>query len=765
MVTRSMDDRLKKSIEVNEEWLPAVLLLGAVGSLVIAVLEVEWVPETGIVSLTAILGLLMGTLLAKRSLSGWKAWILIIFYGLLITTIWLGQLRPPFRVLFNGWRATRRYWLQNGALFLDRVASWFNAVFSGGRSQETIVFAFGLGLLAWLMAAYVGWSAFRQRRPLPGLTIMGMAVAVNGYYGKAEIWWTAMFVGFTALITAVMHFADMERSWQMNKIDYSDQIRLDLIFYAFGIAISLLSIALFLPSFRISKLVQAVNNNPTVKQAEESFERVFAGVRKPQGGPAEEVAGGVAGGGGMPRSYLIGDAPELYETVVMTAEVSIINDQGQTIPVTDGLFRQTHWRSLSYDIYTGPGWALSEEREAQVALDSLIELPPVQKPFTITQQVNWLLDSRRTRYTLGLPLTFGQETTVFWRGLTDLSRVQGEGNLYHANSRVSQASPSDLRQTAVTDIPPAILARYTDLPATVPVRVHELAQEVAGDLANPYDQARALERFLRQYPYSLEVDFPPAGVDPVDFFLFEQQEGYCDYYASSMTVMARSLGLPARIGIGYLPQPSDDNGIQTIYQINGHSWTEIYFPGYGWIEFEPTAAFPSPHDESVDPSDSSFRDFDGGFNLEAADTPSIPEPDPRRPFPWNRVAIILTIALGLWLWRRWRATAREPDWVLWAYGRLQIQANKLGHPTPASQTPAEFIAGFMEHLNGFAGYSRLKNLVANMRHDIERLADLFIIRQYSQKKKVGLITARESWHRLRRPFWMLRIAKKIWRIS
>ena len=102
------------------------------------------------------------------------------------------------------------------------------------------------------------------------------------------------------------------------------------------------------------------------------------------------------------------------------------------------------------------------------------------------------------------------------------------------------------------------MARYTTLPDSVPQRVRDLAQEIAGSQTNPYDQARAIEQFLRQYPYSLEVQTPPREVDPVDHFLFEQRAGYCDFYASAMVVLARAVGLPARLAVGYLAQPEDE---------------------------------------------------------------------------------------------------------------------------------------------------------------------------------------------------------------
>jgi len=264
-------------------------------------------------------------------------------------------------------------------------------------------------------------------------------------------------------------------------------------------------------------------------------------------------------------------------------------------------------------------------------------------------------------------------------------------------------------------------------------------------------------------------------VDPVDYFLFEQQEGYCDYYASAMTVMARSLGLPARIGVGFLPQPPDEDGIQTIYQINGHSWPEIYFPGYGWIEFEPTAAFPSPHEASPEFADRGGPDFDIETGLGSLELPAIPDAAPLRPFPWRRVGLIGLAALSLWLWQRRRsrrnALLRSQDGVLWAYGHMSRQAGKLGYAAQGNQTPAEFSAGLIGRLNDLAGPTRdgrstgkhtyTARVAGEMRPHIEQVTKLFVLRQYSQQKRVGASAAVDSWRHLQRAFWKLRLINKI----
>jgi transglutaminase-like putative cysteine protease len=478
----------------------------------------------------------------------------------------------------------------------------------------------------------------------------------------------------------------------------------------------------------------------SVQQAEQALERAFAGVRQPN--ILSELPGDGNGTGVLPRSYLLGNAPELYETVVMTA---VVTPQPPA--------NITHWRALSYDVYTGRGWAISEERLEDFPANSEIPLPPAIGQLLLEQQVAWQLDERVIRYTLGQPRQFDQNVVTAWRGLTDLVRVQSdEGSTYGAISQVTTATAAEL-QAATGAVPDVIRVRYTQLPTDLPRRIQELALEVAGNETTAYGQALALERFLRQYVYSLDVELPPSTVDPVEFFLFEQQKGYCDYFASAMTVMARSVGLPARLAVGYLAQPPDEAGVQTMRQINSHSWTEIYFPEFGWVEFEPTAVFASSRTEIYGPPGQIIRE--NADELPAFEPPPIPEPD--LPLPIGRLVIIAVLVLGLLGWWWWqRTTALSMPGVVWAFGRVQRQASHLGQPVLASQTPTEFGSEFQVRMEGFGRYVRLKELVGRIDAQVKELVKLFNGRQYG-KAKSGDEVALRIWRDVKRPLWLLRL--------
>lgn len=162
---------------------------------------------------------------------------------------------------------------------------------------------------------------------------------------------------------------------------------------------------------------------------------------------------------------------------------------------------------------------------------------------------------------------------------------------YEANSNIAQPSPGELRQ-ASENYPASVLLADLQLPNIDP-RIPRLAQQVTASADNNYDRALALEHYLiSTYGYTLELPrtSPP---DPLADFLFERKRGHCEYFASAMAVMLRTLHIPSRVVNGF--RTGEFNDLTSSYVVrasNAHSWVEAYFPGHGWVSFDPTPAAP-----------------------------------------------------------------------------------------------------------------------------------------------------------------------------
>jgi len=160
------------------------------------------------------------------------------------------------------------------------------------------------------------------------------------------------------------------------------------------------------------------------------------------------------------------------------------------------------------------------------------------------------------------------------------------GDAYRVTSLRPDASPEELRQ-AGDEYPGRIRADFLQLPNDQPDRVGELTDRVTADAETPYDEAVAIERYLEsKKTYSLDVERPEGNA--VDEFLFEMESGYCVHYASAMTAMLREAGVPARMAAGYSTGQRVGEDRYVVRGLNAHAWVEVYFPGEGWVTFDPT---------------------------------------------------------------------------------------------------------------------------------------------------------------------------------
>ena len=181
----------------------------------------------------------------------------------------------------------------------------------------------------------------------------------------------------------------------------------------------------------------------------------------------------------------------------------------------------------------------------------------------------------------------------------DILAVRGMGKIdgglqYTAVSRES-ISPGDELRDAGTGYPSWVTDAYLQLPDSLPMRVRDLARDLTAGASTPYDQALAIRDYLKEVRYDQKIDPPPFDADGVDYFLFTARRGYSEYYASAMAVMLRSLGVPARLVAGHSSGVLDEaSGLWVIRDLDSHAWPEVYFPGYGWVELEPTPGFGLP---------------------------------------------------------------------------------------------------------------------------------------------------------------------------
>ncbi len=410
-----------------------------------------------------------------------------------------------------------------------------------------------------------------------------------------------------------------------------------------------------------------------------------------------------AGTSGLPRQHLIGLSPELSQTIVFTVKT------GEIAPAEDAIIDEViprhYWRWLTYDVYNGQGWASSPtENDPYSANEALLPITGDRYNF-IHQQVEKAFAQDNRLYWTGSLIRASQPIKVSWRtapeslaeGIDSILRADmlgatTEKQSYQADSLVPIVSANQLRASSQI-YPEEVRTRYLALPETTPQRVLDLAKKLTTDIPNLYDKARAIETYLRTYPYSLDVKPPPSKRDVADYFLFDLKKGYCDYYATSMVVMARAVGLPARLVIGYSTGIYDPTKAEyVVREANAHSWVEIYFAGVGWVEFEPTASqlpitLPEELPEEVYPSITPFPTIsESDLNAQAAQEVS-------RKQNIISLAIVLTVAIllvGLSFFLRAQGLLRMHESVDSIYEYVYYHGKKIYKDAPLHETPSIF---------------------------------------------------------------------------
>ncbi len=182
--------------------------------------------------------------------------------------------------------------------------------------------------------------------------------------------------------------------------------------------------------------------------------------------------------------------------------------------------------------------------------------------------------------------------------IVDDDRSSSDGFTYEVTSASPRITPADLAGEAGA-VPESIRDRYLQLPEGFSDRVRLLSAELAGTATSPYEQARALQDHLRTFTYDLEVLAGHSG-DALERFLFDTQRGYCEQFAGAFAAMARSVGLPARVAVGFT-QGVADAADPSLYRVRGehaHAWPEVYLAGAGWVAFEPTPGRGMPFAEA-----------------------------------------------------------------------------------------------------------------------------------------------------------------------
>ena len=624
----------------SDGWASVFLLALNLVVVVWSVEEADWVPTPNLVSLILI-AMLTGLLLSRLPVWG----VVLVPLGL-----FLGFWMVVWRIV--SFQAEGMELANAGELF-ERLNLWWVAAQTGSINIDREPFAFALMCFTWLAGYFAAWVFFRHRNFWGVFVVGGAGILCNLTFLPQE---GSIYIGIY-LLTALLLVARVQavrrlQDWRRRGFQADSHLGIlslsDSVIVAFFV---LLVAFIFLPTGRFwgpTHDVYEYMRSPLVR-FEEDFNRLFAGLpaRKPlpyriwgdvmafQGTinptttPVLQVESPVAMywkarsyGTYTPKGWISENTE--FQPTDWTPSHSVRQPYEKRFEVTHSLTPHYRTRNLfaggqvisanrdvrveTYDspLYnidlSGPlqlGRAYPKVEIASIALDqALRSAGPNAGRSQLAQAVPddfKLVDVVRegdvvTEVVLAELLPEQPDTLSLRTAGKEFKR----GETYEVTSSVSLATPDDLRLSGL-DYPTWALEKYTALPPDLPQRVRALGRQLTTDAETPYDKAKAVEAYLKTLPYSLSINPPPYDADGVDYFLFEQKTGYSEYFASAMTVLLRTQGIPARMVSGYtVGERVPEHDIFVVTDSHSHGWVEVFFPRYGWISFEPTpgAAIP-----------------------------------------------------------------------------------------------------------------------------------------------------------------------------
>jgi transglutaminase-like putative cysteine protease len=714
----------------------------------------------------------LGWLLARSKLPGWILGPIGVIAGLAGLLLTIGRMSFPVGAFIHrGVIALSQHvryphvvdvkilsdaWGQVGDAFsalMLRLLVWYRVVSRGNIVTDPVVTAIIWAAALWLVALWAGWAVRRWKLALVALLPAIVLLTYTIYYTNSmkAIYSLVLLGGMLVLLQGASGYANALQRWQKRHVDRAE-VEMEVGGTIFGIAVVLTLAGLLIPTISIKEINRRIHEYLDARRNENMASSL--GMEQT---PSASGVGWTSRGGGGPSSVLdIQGGPELSTDVMLYVRVDgyeyIPPDVQQHSGVED-TSPHYYWRGQTYDYYRGTGWlnVVTSGSDYQAGALLLPDLAsPVPENFIEVQQHVRYPEPLNLIVVAGEFMSADQPYRAYWRGANDPINIETKASAYAARSLVPYVKVQQLRE-AGTDYPDSI-RRYLQLPEKFPQRVRDLALDLTATLPTPYDQAVAIETYLRDFPYTLEVPGPPTGRDVADFFLFDLQKGYCNYYATAMAVMARAAGIPSRLVTGYATGFYDARmGEFVVSANNAHAWVEIYFPGIGWVEFEPTAGLalinrPQGGDEiySLPPL------------VKPSDKAGSPQAILRRIWlerilRYIGLAGLVLFCLYLLPVENWLLLALSPDKSLKRiYRRLYRQGRRWKVEPDASRTPREFALQVAENLKAsrMLGPKTLSALTA----DVDQLTGLYVRSLYSSRPatRSEKHQAIRLWSRLRR---------------
>jgi transglutaminase-like putative cysteine protease len=449
--------------------------------------------------------------------------------------------------------------------------------------KDTLFFLFFVCLAFWLIGLAAGYWLARHGRVLGSIAVAGAAllfIQAYGNYQRLGSWWLALYVLLAVLLAGRMHFVQQKQEWARDRVFVSEESGTNIFAGLFMTAVLAILAAWWMPGSPGSVRRVADTWNSFARPIRERLSNAVTSLQGPYGKPGDNFYG---------SSLLLGQNAALGDATVLTVEV-------QQSP---NLNLRYYWRGRVYNIYQGGVWSASTT--------SRVLFHPNQEGLGIPDAAARSAGS--FVFTSHFPtqsLIYAPSPAVWLDRAADVAAVRTAESVYDAFSweaRTALAAGSsyqvraELRNPTVQQLreageayPPWVTDEYLGIPGRYREQLVALAADITAEAESPYDAAVAITNYLRTHiEYAQSVPAVPEGQDPVMWVLLNHKKGFCNYYASAEVLLLRAVGIPARLAVGFA-RGDLDRGTYVVHRRDAHAWPEVYFPGLGWVEFEPTSS-------------------------------------------------------------------------------------------------------------------------------------------------------------------------------
>ncbi len=565
---------MKKTQPRRWDWPSFVLLVLMLQVASVRLVITDWAEFLFLSETLAALGVILGLALGYSQFERLRVFLLALGYSVVLIPWQLSLVTPGDVALLERLTSV-------GGRLLFSVDQFFQREIV----EDTLLFVAFISTVVWFISlASAYWWARHENylaAALPG-GIFTLIIHLYDPFFSRRIWALGIYILLALFLLGRKYYLENCETWRIRRIFQMQGTSFDLMRGMAITATLMIFLAWTVPASAAGWQSAIRSWNRFTRPWREVQEWLSTAVESLE-------APAVRGSDDFYGSQLdLGAGNPLADTILFTVKVDRMRDRPPRL----------YWRGYVYDTYANRQWVntYAGTDEHSPDLDALLIPDPagrIPARVTVTTQIKqallymppqpvWVSRPGKIK---AITVADEKHDLAAWYADPRLS----PGEQFQAQVALTNPSIQNL-QAAGTDYPAWVAERYLQLPEDFSPRVRALAAGIAASQPTPYDRATAVTRYLRselEYANPLPAP-PPENADPLEWTLFESKQAFCNYYATAEVLMLRSLGVPARLAVGFAEGEFDDPDLYHVRSLDAHAWPEVYFPGIGWVEFEPT---------------------------------------------------------------------------------------------------------------------------------------------------------------------------------